>query len=75
MASSCVEVAAVTPDMLAWQGTAQEALAHMSEARGIQDLLHRSHELWCGPNCNRSTACTYLHYPREPATAFRPVTT
>lgn len=75
MASSRVEVTVVTPDMLAWKGSAQEALEQLSDTRGLQQLLHRTHELWCGTRCDRTTACTFLHYPRDPVAAVHPATT
>lgn len=75
MASSGVGVSMVTPDMLAWKGSAREALERLSDTRGIQELLHRSHELWCGADCDRDTACSFLHYVRNPMKADRPATT
>jgi hypothetical protein len=41
MGPSRVDVEAVTPDIPAWKGSAQEA--RLSYARGIQELPHRSH--------------------------------
>jgi hypothetical protein len=75
MAPHSVEVSAVTPDVLAWKGSAPEALNQLSGARSMEELLHRTHVLWCGSDCDRTTTCTFLHYPRNPVATARPATT
>ncbi|MEV5508460.1 hypothetical protein [Streptomyces orinoci] len=74
LASAGVEVSAVTSDMLAWKGSAQEALEQLSVAQSVQELLHRAHALWCGHDCDQSPACTFLYYLRTPPAAARPST-
>jgi hypothetical protein len=75
MASSGAESATATPDMLAWKGTAHEALVQLSGTRGIQEMLHLAHDFWCGSDCARDTACTFLHYPRNGVNTTVPQTT
>ncbi|MDT0452732.1 hypothetical protein [Streptomyces hesseae] len=54
----------VSPDFLHYRGTAVQALDELSQAQTLGQLLDRAHMMWCGPACEQTMACTFLHYPR-----------
>ncbi|KAI1472046.1 uncharacterized protein F4812DRAFT_203198 [Daldinia caldariorum] len=63
----------ISPNTLAYEGTALDALEELAKAKTYVELLHVTHSLWCGSSCSRDIECKFLHYkmtkpkaPKEP---------
>ncbi|KAI0850108.1 hypothetical protein F5Y00DRAFT_40581 [Daldinia vernicosa] len=52
----------ISPDTLAYTGSALDAFEELAKTQTYVELLHVAHSLWCGPSCSRSIACKFLHY-------------
>ncbi|KAI0139426.1 hypothetical protein F4776DRAFT_677493 [Hypoxylon sp. NC0597] len=55
----------VTPDTLAYRGSALEAFDEMARNKTSLGLLHTAHAMWCGDSCSRDGDCAFLHYKRR----------
>ncbi|KAI1800190.1 hypothetical protein F4811DRAFT_50390 [Daldinia bambusicola] len=63
----------ISPNTLAHEGTALDALEQLAKAKTYVELVHVAHSLWCGSSCSRDIECKFLHYkmpkpkaPKEP---------
>ncbi|KAH8170321.1 hypothetical protein LIA77_09102 [Sarocladium implicatum] len=54
----------VANDTLYFKGSATEAFAQLTATKTNVDLLNATHNLHCGPNCNKDISCEFLHYSR-----------
>ncbi|KAI1652514.1 hypothetical protein F4813DRAFT_308508 [Daldinia decipiens] len=52
----------ISPDTLAYTGSALDALEELAKTQTYVELLHTAHSLWCGGSCSRSIECKFLHY-------------
>ncbi|KAI0131206.1 hypothetical protein F4814DRAFT_405288 [Daldinia grandis] len=52
----------ISPDTLAYTGSALDALDELAKSQTYVELLHAAHSLWCGGSCSRSIECKFLHY-------------
>ncbi|KAI0378390.1 hypothetical protein F5Y04DRAFT_261924 [Hypomontagnella monticulosa] len=54
----------VTPDNLAYRGSALDAFDELASNQKSLGLFHATHVMWCGDSCSRDLGCPFLHYTR-----------
>ncbi|MER5888654.1 hypothetical protein ABT160_32920 [Streptomyces sp. NPDC001941] len=54
--------APICPDTLYFRGSGTEAFDELARARTGWDLLCAAHTMWCGPGCEMTLECRFLHY-------------
>ncbi|KAI2620170.1 hypothetical protein GGS26DRAFT_314997 [Hypomontagnella submonticulosa] len=54
----------VSPDNLAYRGSALDAFDELAGSQTSLGLFHAAHSMWCADSCSRDLTCPFLHYCR-----------